>query len=75
MNLSRTAHGDDLFRIYKGPWTTWPQPAQAIVDGAGRRGAIPPMVVPPLSEWAWRSEVIGLGVEKLLHAPLANNGQ
>jgi hypothetical protein len=49
MNLSRTAHGDDLFRIYKGPWTTWPQPAQAIVDGAGRRGAIPPMVVPPLS--------------------------
>lgn len=30
MNFSRTVHGDDLFRIYKGPWSTWPQPVRPI---------------------------------------------
>jgi hypothetical protein len=28
MNFSRTVHGDPLFRIFKGPWEQWPQPAQ-----------------------------------------------
>jgi hypothetical protein len=49
MNFSRTVHGDDLFRILKGPWSVWPVEAQAIVDEAGRRENIPPPVVPPLS--------------------------
>ena len=49
MNFSRTEHGDDLFRIFKGPWSTWPAPAQAIIDQAGRRSVIPPPVAPLLS--------------------------
>ena len=49
MNFSRTPHGDDLFRIFTGPWSAWPPQAQAIVDQAGRREEIPPLVVPSLS--------------------------
>eukprot|EP01052_Picozoa_sp_SAG31_P001461 SAG31_NODE_49_length_30599_cov_15.615016_21_plen_204_part_00 len=50
MNFSRTPHGDDLFRIYTGPWKVWPAPAQRIIDQAGRRSIIPSESdIPPLS--------------------------
>lgn len=56
MNFTRTGteggpHGDDLYRIWFGPWANWPAPAQAVVDAAGRRASFPtpqvPAVTPP----------------------------
>lgn len=42
-------HGDDRYNIWFGPWDTWPAPAQAVVDAAGRRTAPPPGLPPALS--------------------------
>ena len=56
MNFTRTGdpnklgpHGDDLYRIYFGPWDSWPAPAKAIVDAAGRRASFPAPQVPPVT--------------------------